>query len=141
MNDGGLLMQTQDPILVVDDDADLRELLARVLTKAGFIVDTVTNGEEAVRALEAMSFSAVVTDILMPTKEGLETIIEIKRRWPKCKIVALSGGGRFASGDVLDLAQKFGADAVLRKPVGAGDLVATLDRVLGAGAGRRLRTG
>src|SRR5437762_1510287 len=113
-------------VLVVDDDLALRELFARVLRKAGFTAEVACDGASATRALEHTQFAAVVTDIIMPEKEGLETIVEIKSRWPSCKIIAVSGGGAIGFRGYLDLALEMGADAVLRKPVEANDLIATV---------------
>lgn len=117
-------------ILVVEDDPDLRDVLARMLGRAGYMVTTARNGCEAVQAMETGAFAAVVTDLIMPKREGIETIIELKRRWPECKIIAVSGGGRLPAGDLLDLAMKLGADAALQKPVSGARLVETLSTVL-----------
>jgi DNA-binding NtrC family response regulator len=129
-------MSSKTAVLVADDDADLRELLARMLNRAGYHVDVACDGEEAIQAveLEVGGYAAVLTDIIMPHREGLETIVHIKRRWPTVKVIAMSGGGRFSVGDLLELATKFGADAVIRKPVEAKELLPVLERVLKAPA-------
>ncbi len=118
-------------ILVVEDDDPVRELFARVLTRAGFEVDVASDGHEAVKAFETGCYPVMVTDLVMPRKEGLETIMEIKQRWPECKIIAVSGGGRLVNSDVLELALHIGADAVLRKPVSAAQLLAAVRRAIG----------
>ena len=66
--------------------------------------------------LEGTRFDIVLTDIIMPGREGIETIIEIRKRWPDTKIVAMSGGGRIEPSTFLDLAKSFGADVILKKP-------------------------
>ena len=116
-------MSTHGSVLVVDDDLPLRELFARVLRKAGFDVEVACDGRAAIRAFEGREFSAMVTDIIMPEMEGVETIVEIKSRWPSCKIVAISGGGAVGFGGYLDLAGKLGADATIRKPVESHQLI------------------
>ena len=118
-------------VLVVDDDLALRELFARVLRKAGFEVEIACDGVSAIRALERGSFVAMVTDIIMPEKEGIETISEVRRRWRGCKIVAVSGCGVAGFGGYLEIARKVGADAVLRKPVDAQRLIQTIRDLLG----------
>jgi DNA-binding NtrC family response regulator len=117
-------------ILVVDDDETMRDLLSRILTKAGFSVTLATDGRSAIKALEQTDFAAVVTDLVMPNKEGLETLVDIKHRWPACKVVIVSGSGPVAGTNLMKVALQFGADAALRKPVEAISLVATLNRVL-----------
>ena len=123
-------MSTLGSVLVVDDDLALRELFSRVLGKAGFDVETACDGAAAIRELEGRDFGAVVTDIIMPEKEGVETLIEIKRRWPACRIVAVSGCGAAGFGGYLEMAAKLGADATLRKPVELRDLVGVVKGLL-----------
>lgn len=123
-------MQRASLVLVVEDDPDLRDVLARMLSRAGYLVMTARDGLEAIQAMETGAFVAVVTDLIMPKREGIETIMELKQRWPDCKVVAVSGGGRLAAGDLLELAVKLGADAALQKPVSSAQLVATLSAIL-----------
>lgn len=103
-------------ILVVEDDLTLRALICRGLKGAGYVVAEASDGNKAIQALEDARYSAVVTDIIMPDREGVETIVEIRRRWPETKIVAMSGGGRIDPSMILSLAENLGADALLKKP-------------------------
>ena len=73
-------------------------------------------GRATAKAFAANGARVVVTDILMPDKEGIETILELRTLWPHGSIIAISGGGRIAKGDFLDMAKRCGADAVLAKP-------------------------
>ena len=127
-------MHSAPLVLVVEDDSDLRDVLARMLARAGYVVTTARDGFEAVQAMETGSFAAVVTDLIMPKREGIETIMELKRRWPECKVIAVSGGGRLPAGDLLSLAVKLGADAALQKPVSGAQLLQTLSALLLGGS-------
>ncbi len=113
-------------VLVVEDDQILRNLIVRSLKAAQYQVSEAADGQKAIKALEAAPVSIVVTDIIMPDQEGVETIIEIRRRWPDIKIVAMSGGGRIDPTMILGLAQTFGADALLKKPFKPQDLIDVL---------------
>jgi len=84
------------------------------------------DGNEGLRLLRAQSADLVVTDLVMPEKEGLETIMELKRRFPGIKIIAMSGGGHNQPCTYLDLARKLGAGHALEKPI---DRQAFLDAV------------
>jgi DNA-binding response OmpR family regulator len=121
--------------LVVDDDLALRELFARVLRKNGFEVEIAGDDVAAIRAFERRAFGVVVTDIIMPEKEGVETLVEIKRRWPASKIVAVSGCGSVGFDGYLAIAASLGADATLRKPVESQQLVRVIKDLLGPSAG------
>jgi DNA-binding response OmpR family regulator len=113
-------------VLVVEDDAVLGGLICRGLRAAGYQVAEASDGNQALEALEKMTYAAVVTDIIMPDKEGVETIIEIRKRWPDTKIVAISGGGRVDPSMILNLAEHLGADAVLKKPFSLKSLLDAL---------------
>lgn len=113
-------------VIVADDDASIRLLATRALSAEGFTVRNAADGLEAIKAMEAMPASILVTDIIMPNREGVETIIEVRRRWPATRIVAVSGGGRLAPEQFLDLAGEFGADATLPKPFSMSQLVKTV---------------
>jgi DNA-binding response OmpR family regulator len=118
-------------ILVVDDDPGVRDLFARTLKRVGFKVTVAEDGHAAIREMERERFDAAVIDIIMPEKEGIETIVEARARWPECRLIAMSGGGRIAPDDFLDLARIFGAHATLRKPMRSSQLIAALEAVLG----------
>lgn len=104
-------------VLVVDDDPLVLIVATETLMRAGFDVTVAADGNEAVRALEADRFDFLITDILMPEKDGLELIREVRVRWPATPIIAISSGGRMDAGFYLPLAQTLGVDAILKKPV------------------------
>ena len=91
-------------ILVIDDDPPLRKLTAIMLTRAGHDVDTARDGEEGTSFLEAGAYDLLITDLIMPNKEGIELIMECHRNMPGLPIIAVSGGGRHGDIDVLQAA-------------------------------------
>jgi hypothetical protein len=115
-------------ILVVDDEVEIRRLLCQFLVGAGYEVSESSDGRQAVAEVDAGGVALVITDLVMPEQEGIETIREMRRRHPAVKIVAMSGafGGRF-----LRTAEMLGAHATLLKPVSADTLVRTVRAVLG----------
>ena len=104
-------------ILVVDDDKNVRTIICRILKDAGYNISIAVNGNEALNLLNIISdIEIVITDIMMPEKDGLETIREIKQDYPKIKILAISGGGKIYAQNYLNIALKMGADSILNKP-------------------------
>lgn len=103
-------------ILLVDDDEQLRPMLKMVLERAGHVVNEAGNGKEALVSYRRQQTELVVTDLVMPDKEGLEIILELRRAYPGLKIIAMSGGGRTGVANYLELAVKFGANHILNKP-------------------------
>src|SRR4051812_31265715 len=101
-------------ILVIEDDDSIRQLISLVLTDAGHTIVEAVNGREGLVAAESMAPNLVITDLVMPEKEGIETIIELRRKYPDLRIIAMSGGNR--ASNYLDLASKLGAMRTLAKP-------------------------
>lgn len=101
-------------ILVLDDARAVREFVAQVLIADGHEVITAENGFGAARNVAENSIDAVLTDLSMPDREGIETVIELRQAYPHLKIVAMSG---FFGPDMLDAAKVFGANATLAKPM------------------------
>jgi YesN/AraC family two-component response regulator len=120
-------------VLVVEDDRYVRSALRGLLENAGHEVEVAENGQVALEKLEDRPADLVITDILMPEKEGLETIREARARWPRLKIIAISG---FLGFDFLKAAHAFGADEVMPKPVHPDMLIATVSKCLRAKASR-----
>ena len=110
-------------ILLVDDDDELREALCETLAIAGHQVTSAKGGNEARALMRRVDVDILVTDILMPERDGLEVIKEFHQLRPKAAIVAMSGGSGGVRGHLcLDLASCFGATVVLRKPFMPPDL-------------------
>lgn len=110
-------------ILVADDDAQIRTTMQKLLTKAGHTVYEAANGIEAEQFVAQTPVELVITDIIMPDKEGLMLVRDLRRQVPDLRIIAMSGGGRAGAFTLLETASQFGADAVLRKPFRGGELV------------------
>ena len=119
-------------ILVADDDDQVRMLLKRVLVKAGYEVSEARNGNEAVRLFTQKPAALLITDLIMPDKEGIETIQEFRRNQTPVKIIAMSGGGRLDQNMYLSMAKKIGADRVLTKPFMPQELLKVVQELTGA---------
>jgi CheY-like chemotaxis protein len=117
-------------ILLVDDEEQLRSILRIVLESAGHEVEEAGNGKEAVESYRSRPADLLVTDIIMPEKEGIETIIQLRESYPKVKIIAMSGGGRTGDQNYLKLAKKLGANHVLAKPFSNSEFLAAVNLVL-----------
>jgi CheY-like chemotaxis protein len=117
-------------ILIVDDEPDILVILDRMLRKMNHQTILAGNGKEAVQRLEENPVDLVITDLIMPESEGIETIAVIRKRWPGVKIIAMSGGGRQSPVPYLAVAATLGADATLTKPFDRANLVDALRHVL-----------
>jgi CheY-like chemotaxis protein len=118
-------------VLVVDDDAEMRELLERVLRRDGHSVAHATNGRDALCALTDGAFDLVLTDLLMPEMDGIELIRELMVQSPGTPVVVLSGADA-GGGNLLRAARVFGAAVALEKAISPAAIRATVRRVLGA---------
>ena len=103
-------------ILIIDDEDQSRDMLCQALTRAGYEVLTARDGSEGIALCRTVRADLIITDILMPGKEGLETIMELRRDFPRIKIIAMSGGGRTGNLNFLDIAERLGAQRTLQKP-------------------------
>lgn len=117
-------------ILVIDDDAAVREVVREMLRLEGYDVTIAENGRQAIELLGERRFDLVITDLIMPEKEGIETIAEIRRTHARLPILAISGGGRIGPSDYLETARYLGADATLAKPFARQELLTTVDSLL-----------
>jgi CheY-like chemotaxis protein len=122
-------------ILLIDDEDDLREFVAVALNYQGHEVTEARSGriitDPPTGAAAASTFDLIITDIIMPDTEGLETIIAARKAHPAGKIIAISGGNR-AGNDYLRQARLLGADATLDKPFSTADLFKTVEQTLDA---------
>lgn len=109
-------------ILVIDDDAAVRRVLVRSLAAEGHEVLEAENGSSGLARFRERAPELVITDIVMPQTEGIETIREIRRAAPQVKILAISGSSPPNSGHYLDVAKKLGADVTLMKPIRPAEL-------------------
>ena len=117
-------------VLVIDDDILVRRTISRILEDAGYEVALAEDGAKGVAKFRSDRPDLVITDLIMPDQEGIETIIEMLREDPAARIVAVSGGGRLGSMDFLAVAQKLGASEILRKPFEPAELLGCVARAL-----------
>ncbi len=118
-------------ILLVDDDVLVRDSITFALEDAGHSVVPAANGNEGLAALQREDFDLVVLDILMPEREGIETIREIRKTWTTLPVLAMSGGDKTGWTDFLRMASILGATDTLAKPFTASELVARIARLIG----------
>src|SRR6266581_4328527 len=117
-------------ILVIDDEDVVRRMLRTALELQGHEVIEATQGDEALQMQQAFPPDLVITDILMPGKDGLEVIMALRRQAPRLKVIAMSGGGRFRQIDALETAEMLGAVATVRKPFNLTVVLETVKNVL-----------
>ena len=117
-------------VLVVDDEELIRKGMAAEFERQGYKVDVAIDGRDALAKIEAHDFDLAVIDIIMPEKDGLETVRELQRLRPEMKIIAISGGSRRGSVDFLEVAREFGAHQILSKPFTRAQLHTAVERLL-----------
>ncbi len=111
-------------ILVIDDTAEVREMISKMLSGEGYDVLEAANGKEGMQIISSEpEIDLVITDLIMPEKEGIETIREIKQDYSHIRILAISGGGKIDSQNYLAIAKGMGADLTLSKPFIKQDLI------------------
>ena len=117
-------------ILVVEDDVSFRNVLVQMLKNSGYFVQQAGDGDQALEICCEFDPDIVITDIIMPNKEGLETIQDLMAIKPGIKIIAMSGGGKYGPYCYLPLALKLGAKAVLEKPFMRNEMIEVIEKVL-----------
>jgi len=117
-------------ILVADDDPHIRGMINKFLTRVGHSVVEAGNGLEAEQKFGEAACDLLITDIIMPDKEGLMLVRDLKKRAPDLRIIAMSGGGRAGAFTLLEAAEKFGANAVLKKPFRLQELIDAVNAAL-----------
>lgn len=121
-------------ILIIDDEETVRFSLHEMLVEEGHVVDEASDGEEGLAKIDGSAFDLVITDLIMPRKEGIETIAEIRRRFSGLPILAISGGSRMRGLDPLAQAKAAGAAGILRKPFSCGELLEMVETLLKRGS-------
>jgi DNA-binding response OmpR family regulator len=117
-------------ILVIDDDKLMCLALAKILISAGYNVVQAGDGEEGLRLYRTQDFDLVITDLIMPDKEGIQIIRELRKENSQIRIIAMSAGGRGGATDYLKWARLMGAKQCLSKPIRREDLLAAVQAVL-----------
>lgn len=117
-------------ILVIDDDPAVTDTITAILQRDGHAVGTAANGVEGMNWLKNYETDLVITDLLMPEQEGIETIRQIRRRSLTLPILAITGGGRWGAVPLLEAARIVGANDILAKPFGKNDLASKVEQLL-----------
>ena len=117
-------------ILLVDDDDLLLAMLSRTLTRAGHQVQVAFDGDRAIKLYRSRPADLVITDLVMPEKEGMELIRELKQFDPDAKIIAVTGAGGRSLQDYLKMAKALGAHSVLAKPFSESEILKAVGELL-----------
>jgi DNA-binding NtrC family response regulator len=117
-------------ILIIDDEPHILLMLKKMLERAGYEIDIAPNGLEGLELFKKYPTDLVITDIIMPEKEGLETIREMKKLQSGLKIIAMSGGGKISADNYLQTASLFGASRIIEKPFTQQQMVEAVNNLL-----------
>lgn len=117
-------------IVIIDDEEPIRRVLRLTFERAGYEVDTATDGGAGIRCCRKGETDVVITDLVMPDKEGIETIQELRRDFPDIKIIAISGGGQVAPESYLAIAERIGANRTFAKPIDTKALATAVRELL-----------
>jgi CheY-like chemotaxis protein len=118
-------------ILVFDDEPSILLMIKKLLEKAGHEVEIALNGKEGMEIFDKIKPDLIITDLIMPEKEGLETIFELRRKYPNLKIIAISGGGRISPDGYLPGARLLGANLTFSKPLVPKEFLQGVSTLLG----------
>ena len=117
-------------ILIIDDEAMIRNLLTQMFEREGHEAVAASSGKSGLKIQREHPADLIITDIIMPEKEGLETIMELRRDFPDVKIIAMSGGGKIKSESYLQMAKTLGAIKSIAKPFQRNELLKTVQELL-----------
>ncbi|MEJ2657360.1 MAG: response regulator [Desulfobacterales bacterium] len=117
-------------ILIIDDDEQFRTMLRQLIERNGHEVKEASEGKEGIKVYRESPTDLIITDLIMPGKDGIETIQELKKDFPDIKIIAISGGGRLGPQDYLHLAKMLGAKRTLTKPIELPELLKAIEELL-----------
>ncbi len=120
-------------ILIIEDDCEVRSMLAALLSRQGHDVRQACDGQEGIHAFRTAPCDLVITDLIMPQKEGLETIIDLRSEFPELLIIAISGGSRGNHDNYLRTAKLCGAARIFSKPFDNQELLAAVNKLLNRG--------
>ncbi|MBN2525524.1 MAG: response regulator [Deltaproteobacteria bacterium] len=116
-------------ILVIDDDVQVCTMLERFFARKGYEVDVAYDGFQGITKFHPEKTNLVITDLVMPEKEGIETVMELRSRHPDVKIIAISGGGRVGPESYLEIARELGAQRTFEKPVDFDELLGAVEEL------------
>jgi CheY-like chemotaxis protein len=118
-------------ILVIDDEPLIRSTVVTILTREGFSVEKASDGEAGIAKFHKNQPDVVITDIFMPNRDGIEVVMELKRSYPRTKIIAMTGGGQTRMMEIASAANLLGAANILHKPFERESLLAAVSAALG----------
>jgi DNA-binding NtrC family response regulator len=119
-------------ILIIDDESQIRSMLRLMLERVGYEVIEAADGMEGIRQYRDNPADLIITDLIMPNKDGIGMIIELKKEFPQVKIIAMSGGGVNRPEGYLDGAKKLGAGRTLTKPIDRDEMLNAVKETLKA---------
>lgn len=117
-------------ILIIDDEVQIREMLGQMLSREGYEVVHAPNGKEGMKACREQHIDLIITDIIMPEKDGIEMILELRHDFPGLKVIAISGGGRLGPDGYLEMAKKLGAHKTFFKPFNRKEILEAVRELL-----------
>ncbi len=117
-------------VLVIDDDDQMRRMLRKMLERAGYSVMDAADGKIGIGLHRSNPADLIITDVFMPEKDGIETIMELHRDYPRLKIIAISGGDKRMDFSCLDMARHLGAMRVIPKPFGMENFLKVVRELL-----------
>jgi DNA-binding NtrC family response regulator len=118
-------------LLIIEDDHHILLMIKRMLEPLGYEIKLASDGNEGLEMFHKFEVDLVITDIIMPEKEGLEIIREMRRERPNLQIIAMSGGGKISADNYLETAKIFGAAKILEKPFSRTQMVSAVQHLLG----------
>lgn len=117
-------------ILIIDDEKPIRLMLRKLLESQGYTVTDASDGTEGLKRYQEHPADLIITDIIMPDKEGIETIIALKKQNPDIKIIAMSGGGKNKPDRYLQTAKLLGAKETFEKPIRKEKLLQAIQNLI-----------
>ena len=117
-------------ILIIDDESMIRDLLVNILEREGYETITASGGKDGIKIYRENPTDLIITDLLMPEKDGIETIMELRRDFQDVKIIAMSGGGKIDPKTYLQIAKTMGAIETIAKPFVLRELLKTVQELL-----------
>ena len=117
-------------ILIIDDESQIRSMLRLMLERVGYEIAEAPDGVEGIRKYRENPADLIITDLIMPNKDGIGMIIDLKKEFPKVKIIAMSGGGVNRPEGYLDGAKKLGASRTLTKPIDRDEMLKAVKETL-----------
>lgn len=124
-------MKKNKKVLVIDDDPNITRVIELKLRTGGYEVVTAANGKEGLNLIKSKQPDVVIIDIILPEKEGIEVIMELRRHFPNVKIIAISGGGRIGPEEYLSWAKKLGVQRTFTKPFSCTGILEAVNDLVG----------